>query len=1248
VSDIFFSPHQQQQWFSATRCSGFESRAAIKRHGQNFAAEGEMTKRWVLSLLGCMILVLASTAAYGQAVFGNIVGTATDPQGAAVAGAKVTVTSTTKGTAVTTTTNDSGNFTVSHLIPDVYKIKFESSGFKVFEQGDVPVSADGTQRVDCQFTVGSASETMEVTGEAPQLQTDKSDVAIEYNQTYVQDMPTLNRNFTQFELMSPGTQKLTGWSHAATENPQGGQQIFVNGQHFSGTNFQLDGTDNQDPILGIIVINPNLDAVTEAKVALQQYDAEMGKAIAGYVTAQTKSGSNEFHGTGFWFRRTDANQARDPFTQYQLVNGRYIPSSKWQEYGGSIGGPIIKNKLFFFGDYQGFKTTTGVTNQYSIPTALVESTCSQTTGFCNLSQYLGQTGGGGGGGVQQGQVFDPTTGTLSGSGRTAFAGNLIPNSLISPQSRALLALFPTPNTAGNSGGTTNNYVAGGSGPYTQNAWDGRIDWVATPTLNVFGRYSQQWYSLSGAPGLGQAGGNGFGPGPGLAGSSNIHNYSVSVGATKTLSQTWLADFRFGWMHYNPQTSKYFQGTTPMSNLGIPGLNITNQGAATALFTSGYPSFFGDGTLSPWGEGLNVGRCNCPLIEDENQYQGVVNMTKIWGNHSFKFGADIRSASNLRVPSDANRTGVINFSHLNTSDAGIGGLDLGTFLLGDVSQFQRFVSTSLNAAEHQWRYFFYGQDTWRITPKLTLNYGLRWELYMPETVNGKGNGGFANASLAPGVGNGVIRVAGYGPYGLNGNINSNYHAFAPRFGMAYSMNEKTVVRMGFGVSYDMGVFGSNFGHAVTQNLPVLANQTISASTVIPGASDNYITAFNLAQGPTPFVSPVVPSSGILPLGGPAGNVQPRIRPTSQVLPAVATWNVAIQRQLTNNLTLDIAYIGVEGRHGFVGDGSAYNLNPVNIQNWALTQAGIISQSQRQYYNNMFSTPYTDANGVTTNVLCCSGGVMGNYFGNNANSNYNSLQVKMQQNMAYGLQFIAHYTWSRALNYTGANTSYFAINPRVDYGPDDQNRPQVFVANIVYQLPFGKGKQFGGNAGRAENLIIGGWQITETTNWSAGLPFTPTYNECNSDQDVGVCNPNKGNLAGWSMGGGSLNPINHTVTFFTPIQAMTQNCTGYGAWARPCAGTLGNAGVDFLYGPRSFTTDASIMKNFSLTERFALQFRMDAFNLFNHRVLNFNSNAGNTCVDCMSSTGQLLNNAGLVTDIDPNVNMRALQFALRLSF
>src|ERR1700741_4725534 len=308
---------------------------------------------WILVL--CFLFAFSASSTRGQAVYGSILGTVTDPQGAAVAGAKVTVTSATKGTSDETTTNDSGNYTVTHLIPDTYRIKIEAKGFKGYDIPTVQVSADSGARADATLVVGDVTQSIEVTGELPQLKTDRADVAIEFNDTYVTQLPILNRNFTNFELLSPGTQKIVGWSHAATENPQGAQQIFVDGQHFSGTAFMLDGTDNQDPILGIIVVNPNLDAIQETKVALQDYDAEFGKAVAGVVTVQTKSGSNDFHGEGFWFRRTDALAARDPFTHDapNPVTGRFIAPDKWQQFGGTFGGPILKNKLFFFGDYQG-------------------------------------------------------------------------------------------------------------------------------------------------------------------------------------------------------------------------------------------------------------------------------------------------------------------------------------------------------------------------------------------------------------------------------------------------------------------------------------------------------------------------------------------------------------------------------------------------------------------------------------------------------------------------------------------------------------------------------------------------------------------------------------------------------------------------------------------------------------------------------------------------------------------------------
>src|SRR5262252_8130233 len=342
-----------------------------------------MSKRSFVANLALLafVLAIATPTAHAQAVYGSIIGTVTDPQGGAVNGAKVTVTSVTKGTSETATTNESGNYTVTHLIPDEYKIRIEMQGFKAYDVPSVKVSADTAEHVDAQLAVGDVTQTVEVTGEVPQLKTDRADVAIAFNERYVSQLPILNRNFTNFELLSPGTQKLVGWSHAATENPQGGQQIFVNGQHFSGTAFELDGTDNQDPILGIIVVNPNLEAITETKIALQNYDAEFGKAVAGVVTVQTKSGSNDLHGSAFWFRRTDALAARDPFTQFQkdANTGRFIPSSRWQQFGGTIGGPIIKNKVFFFGDYQGTRQTSGITNQYTIPTATAFASCNPAT-----------------------------------------------------------------------------------------------------------------------------------------------------------------------------------------------------------------------------------------------------------------------------------------------------------------------------------------------------------------------------------------------------------------------------------------------------------------------------------------------------------------------------------------------------------------------------------------------------------------------------------------------------------------------------------------------------------------------------------------------------------------------------------------------------------------------------------------------------------------------------------------------------
>ena len=425
----------------------------------------------------------------------------------------------------------------------------------------------------------------------------------------------------------------------------------------------------------------------------------------------------------------------------------------------------------------------------------------------------------------------------------------------------------------------------------------------------------------------------------------------------------------------------------MTAFGIPNANFGDN------FTSGLGEFDMDGTGSNFGDGLGVARCNCPLIERERQYQSVGNMTKMKGNHQFKFGADVRYATNLRVPSDSNRTGVYAFSHQATSSGGSGGVRLrhlpagGCYPVEPLCQHQRRMRPSASIACSST-----ARSTWRVTPKFTLNYGLRWEVYFPEYVNGKDNGGFAN------IVQGVVRVAGEGGIGLNGNIDNKWSYLAPRVGMAYQLNPKTVVRMGYGRSYDMGVFGSNFGHAVTQNLPVLASQFVQ-----PGVPNKF-AAFTLDQGPPVFTFPAIPSSGLFPLAGPscyqAGTVviggvtqvqsctQPHIRPTFQRLPTLDAWNATLQRQLNNTTSLEVAYIGNKGTHAFAGDGNTYNVNqPFIAPGTAIvTTAGsapgfspATPQVQRRPYYNAFAYPGIPDPSSTTGVLMCCSTDQGNYFG-----------------------------------------------------------------------------------------------------------------------------------------------------------------------------------------------------------------------------------------------------------------------------
>jgi hypothetical protein len=1121
-----------------------------------------------------------------QAVFGSIVGTVTDPSGAVVPNATVVVLDIGKGTSQTVQSNASGNYTVSRLIPDTYTVKATAKGFSSTEADNVVVSADGSPQVNLVFQPEGSTQSITVTASGPALQTDGADVSTVIDQRQFQDLPNQNRNFTTFALLTPGVQRAS-FNIAATENPQGTQALEVNGANYGSLGYLLDGTDNREPVDGIVVVNPTLDSVSESRVDTENFPAEFGGAIAGFVSAQTRSGSNTLHGDVFMYRRSDALEARDPFTQStpDPVTGKFIPSSLYSQFGGSLGGPIIKDKGFFFLDYQGTRQKVGTSLQQNVPTVLVRNTClSASSATCNLTQY---------------------------------GGGVISNQLVTPQGRILLSALPAPN-AGVGDTATNNYVGSGSGNNDGDQADVRLDYQVNSNLHAFGRYDYSIFRLLGAPVFGAAGGTGFGLGF-TTGTDVVQNQSAAVGFDYAVNANLLTDFRFGFLAYHVNENKFDAGTMPALADGLPNLN-------TGTFdTSGSPTYnVNDGSISNFGSQ----GCNCPLKESEQVLQINNNWTKTFGNHSVRFGADLRYAFNLRNGSDSNRSGLLTFS--NSTGAGSG---IAAVLEGQVAQFQRFDVYSQTAANRQKRGGFYAQDSWRVTPKLTLNYGVRWDIIFPETVNSPGNGGFTDLS------NGTIRVAGIGGIGTNGNARVDLLNLGGRFGFAYQVHPSTVIRGAIGQVYDnVGFFGTIFGSAMTQNIPVVNSENIGNTS---GTTPVYSYA-TLPQAPARFP---IPANGIIPI---LNGVGYNVRPNLLYLPKVDQFNVSLQQQVNQNMTFTIAYVGNIGERVYPGETEGYNINQYRLP---VTPAELANQNARRPYFNRFSGTY---NGATQ--ICCSQNI--NYTGPSARETYNALQTTVQQRFAHGFQLLANYTWSRALNY---GTTYFAVDPRVEKGPSDTNRNQVFVLSGVYELPFGKDKMFANTSNRWLNYAVGGWQIAGTTTYESGLPFTPTYAECGSDQDVDSnfgspgtssdCRPNADSGTpnkGFVRNVGAFDPTTRSRRFFTPVAPLTANGAQSGPFTRPAFGTIGNIGRNSFHGPSDYFADASLFKNFSVTERVKGQFQFQAFNVFNHVPLGVPNANSARCIDC--TTGD----PGLITGVDNAVAgsgqpyMRQLQFGAKISF
>jgi hypothetical protein len=1120
-----------------------------------------------LALIILLIALAVPSPASAQAVYGSISGTVKDSSGGVLPGVTVTVTNIDRKTSDSVVTNDNGLFIKERLLPGAYEVKAELSGFKTALVQRVDVNVDSQTPVDLTLEVGQVAEQITVTGGSTLLTTDRADVATRFDTKQITDLPVLDRNFTKFVLLTPGTQQLQ-WQHAASENPQGSTQTMVNGQHFSGTTYQLDGTENRDPILGIIVINPTLESIQETKITSQNYDAEFGQATAGVVSVQTKSGTNSYRGSVFEFHLSDNFQSRNPFTQFQPdpLTGEFIPETKRNQFGGSIGGPIVQNKWFFFGDYQGTRFTQGGSRLLSVPTDAARAG--------DLSAY----------GVN---IYDPLTGQQ-------FPGNRIPANRLSQQALNILNLIPRANAPGRDNGTRDNFVASNSETFEENSINVRVDGRLSDSLNSFARYSLGDFFRDGPTAFGQGGGQEI---VSLGGVSDVRNQSLALGVDKTFSDTMLADFRFGWFKYKVNVLPFDFGTTPAADAGIPGLNLDR------TFSSGLPAGFidGDGSTEPgafeFGSGLGVNRCNCPLDQDEKQFQFVGNLTKFYGNHSFKFGIDIRRAYNLRVPSDSHRSGELTFASDRTSLAGAGGLGLATFLIGDVTNFRRYVSPNTDARERQWRHFYYAQDTWRVNDKLTLNYGLRLDVINPQTINEPGNAGFLDLNT------GEIKVVGIGGIGMNGDVENTLN-WAPRVGATYQIDEKTVLRAGYGRSYDIGVFGSLFGHSVTQNLPVLAVQELRAPS-------NFDRVFTLATGPAGAVFPDVPSNGRFPL--PDG-VFTRALPEQQRPPAVDAFNVIVQRQINDTMSFEIGYVGNRGDRVFAGDGPAFDINQATLNGYP----NVPRNNRRPFFN---------AFGWTQGI---------DFFCNCATNSYHSLQAKFNKRFSQGYSAKVNYTLQRVRNHDG---QYFEANiPQhqglfdsdLNYGPPDWDRMHNFVLSLVAEIPVGRGKAYMSDVSPAVDAVIGGWQFNTNVIIQSGLPFNVTYAGAGADRDTG---PNRPDLIGDASG--------------PETQAQWFNAAPIGAagsaFGRPAAGTFGNLERNSLRGPGYWRTDASLFKHIDLGQQRRLEFRIEVVNLFN------TVNLGNPDSE-IGTPGNARPNAGVINstayfNADP---MRNFQFALKFSF
>jgi len=840
-------------------------------------------------------LLIGATSSFGQAVSGAINGYVTDSSGAPVSGATVTVLNEQTGVRLQLATNGDGFFNSTNLLPGNYTVTVEQAGFAKLIREHVKLEVDSTVRVDLSLSVGPVSESVTVEAGAELLQSEKVDVSQTLDEHQVQNLPTLGRNITQLYLTVPGALP-DSFQMGAGENPSAGVRTYINGTWSGAQEFILDGiTDRSYGFSGVQLIVPPVDSVQELKITTADYDPEFGSTTGMVAQYVTKSGTNDLHGTLFYFNRNNATFAADPLTEKIAGTGKDgkgtgVAPYNWNQGGFSLGGPIKKNKLFVFGDYQLTRQIQGASIIATVP-----NDAFRNGDFSSLPNI----------------IYDPKTGNPDGSGRVPFQGNRIPLGEFNPVAVNLLNLLPLPNI---STGTDNNYVGNVKEKFNQNWADTRGDWNITDADKFFVRYSYFSTLLSNPPLFGQVAG---GPSQGGLSPENANSsaHHAAMNYIHTFGPSLLAEFRAGYSRFNLAALQYDSNLQTNNDVGIPGIN-TGQ-----AITGGLAGITIGGPVGSYFMGIPSG-VGIPRFDTENTFEYLSNWSKITQSHQLRWGVDFRRYQFDFESVNASSRGNYNFCQSATGDPSDpeSGIGMATFLLGGTCSFDRAVFTG-EPAERQSALGLYVQDVWRVNSKLTLNYGLRWDYFTPVTSPYKG--GLAN--FDPATGN--ILLAGIGSVSDSTNVHTPKNDFAPRLGFAYKATQNTVIRAGLGRSFFSSGYDATFYH-LTSGYPVVTQQDVSQTNV-------YQSVFPINVTPPAAVIPPLPDSGLLRA---PDSVTLKTREFDWKTETMDAWNFTIEQAVGHGATVSVGYLGNKGTHL----NWQPNINAANIGTGSLL-------SRRPYYN-----------------------------------------------------------------------------------------------------------------------------------------------------------------------------------------------------------------------------------------------------------------------------------------------------------